>query len=93
MAKILVATEKPFAAVAVKGIREVVEGAGMELALLEKYTEKAQLLDAVKDADAVIIRSDKVDAEVLDAAKNLWFVPVRGMITWTWMRLLPIRYA
>ena len=36
-----------------------------------KYTEKAQLLDAVKDADAVIIRSDKVDAEVLDAAKNL----------------------
>ena len=54
MAKILVATEKPFAAVAVKGIREVVEGAGMELALLEKYTEKAQLLDAVKDADAVI---------------------------------------
>ena len=84
MAKILVATEKPFAAVAVKGIREVVEGAGMELALLEKYTEKAQLLDAVKDADAVIIRSDKVDAEVL---------PVRGMITWTWMRLLPIRYA
>ena len=62
MAKILVATEKPFAAVAVKGIREVVEGAGMELALLEKYTEKAQLLDAVKDADAVIIRSDKVDA-------------------------------
>ena len=104
MAKILVATEKPFAAVAVKGIREVVEGAGMELALLEKYTEKAQLLDAVKDADAVIIRSDKVDAEVLDAAKNpkssgrrrtskSWFVPVRGMITWTWMRLLPIRYA
>lgn len=95
MAKILVATEKPFAAVAVKGIREVVEGAGMELALLEKYTEKAQLLDAVKDADAVIIRSDKVDAEVLDAAKNLKIVvvPVRGMITWTWMRLLPIRYA
>ena len=85
MAKILVATEKPFAAVAVKGIREVVEGAGMELALLEKYTEKAQLLDAVKDADAVIIRSDKVDAEVLDVAKNLKIVVrsrLRGMITW-----------
>ena len=94
MAKILVATEKPFAAVAVKGIREVVEGAGMELALLEKYTEKAQLLDAVKDADAVIIRSDKVDAEVLPLRTwRSWFVPVRGMITWTWMRLLPIRYA
>ena len=78
MAKILVATEKPFAVVAVKGIREVVEGAGMELALLEKYTEKAQLLDAVKDADAVIIRSDKVDAEVLDAAKNLKIVVRAG---------------
>ena len=78
MAKILVATEKPFAAVAVKGIREVVEGAGRELALLEKYTEKAQLLDAVKDADAVIIRSDKVDAEVLDAAKNLKIVVRAG---------------
>ncbi len=50
----------------------------MELALLEKYTEKAQLLDAVKDADAVIIRSDKVDAEVLDAAKNLKIVVRAG---------------
>lgn len=71
MKKILVATEKPFAAVAVKGIREVIEGAGYTLELLEKYTEKAQLLNAVSDADAVIIRSDKVDAEVFDAAKNL----------------------
>lgn len=80
---------------AVKGIREVVEGAGMELALLEKYTEKAQLLDAVKDADAVIIRSDKVDAEVLDAAKNLKIV-VRagaGYDNVDLVRLLPIRYA
>ena len=50
--KILVATEKPFAAAAVNGIREIVEGAGHELALLEKYTEKAQLLEAVADADA-----------------------------------------
>ena len=78
MAKILVATEKPFAAVAVKGIREVVEGAGMELALLEKYTEKAQLLDAVATADALIIRSDKVDAEVLAAAPNLKIVVRAG---------------
>ena len=61
--KILVATEKPFAKVAVDGIRKEVEAAGMELALLEKYTEKAQLLDAVATADALIIRSDKVDAE------------------------------
>ena len=78
MAKVLVATEKPFAAVAVKGIREVIEGAGMELALLEKYTDKAQLLEAVKDADALIIRSDKVDNEVLDVAKQLKIVVRAG---------------
>lgn len=65
MAKILVATDKPFAAIAVKGIREVVEGAGDELILLEKYGEKAKLLEAVKDVDAIIIRSDVIDAEVL----------------------------
>jgi len=76
--KILVATEKPFAAAAVEGIRKEIEAAGNELALLEKYTEKAQLLDAVKDADALIIRSDKVDAEVLDAAKQLKIVVRAG---------------
>ncbi|MBR1688465.1 MAG: 3-phosphoglycerate dehydrogenase [Prevotella sp.] len=76
--KVLVATEKPFAAAAVEGIRKEVEAAGNELALLEKYTEKAQLLDAVKDADALIIRSDKVDAEVLDAAKQLKIVVRAG---------------
>lgn len=69
--KVLIATEKPFAAAAVNGIRKEIEGAGHELVLLEKYTEKAQLLDAVKDVDAMIIRSDKADAEVLAAAKNL----------------------
>lgn len=76
--KVLVATEKPFAAAAVEGIKQEVEAAGHELALLEKYTEKAQLLDAVKDADALIIRSDKVDAEVLDAAKQLKIVVRAG---------------
>ena len=76
--KVLVATEKPFAKVAVDGIREVVEKAGYELALLEKYTDKKQLLDAVADADALIIRSDIVDAEVLDAAKNLRIVVRAG---------------
>ncbi len=76
--KILVATEKPFAAVAVNGIREVIEAAGSELVLLEKYTEKAQLLAAVADVDGIIIRSDKVDAEVLDAAKNLKIVVRAG---------------
>ena len=76
--KILVATEKPFAPAAVEGIRKEVEAAGNELVLLEKYTEKAQLLEAVADADALIIRSDKVDAEVLDAAKNLKIVVRAG---------------
>ena len=76
--KVLVATEKPFAAAAVEGIRKEVEGAGNELALLEKYTEKEQLLAAVADADALIIRSDKVDAEVLEAAKNLKIVVRAG---------------
>jgi len=76
--KVLVATEKPFAPVAIEGIRKEIESAGHELVLLEKYTEKAQLLDAVKDADAMIIRSDKVDAEVLDAAKQLKIVVRAG---------------
>ena len=76
--KILIATEKPFAPVAVEGIRKEVESAGYELALLEKYTEKAQLLDAVADADAIIIRSDKIDNEVFDAAKNLKIVVRAG---------------
>lgn len=76
--KVLIATEKPFAAAAVEGIRKEIEGAGYELALLEKYTEKAQLLDAVKDVDALIIRSDKATAEVFDAAKNLKIVVRAG---------------
>lgn len=76
--KVLVATEKPFAAVAVNGIREEIENAGYELVLLEKYTDKADLLKAVADVDALIIRSDKVDAEVLDAAKNLKVVVRAG---------------
>ena len=78
MTKVLVATEKPFAKVAIDGIRKEVEAAGFELALLEKYTEKKQLLEAVADVDALIIRSDKVDAEVLDAAKNLKIVVRAG---------------
>ena len=76
--KILVATEKPFAKVAVDGIRKEIEAAGYELALLEKYTDKAQLLDAVKDANALIIRSDIIDNEVLDAAKELKIVVRAG---------------
>lgn len=78
MTKVLVATEKPFAKVAVDGIRKELEAAGFELALLEKYSEKRQLLEAVADADALIIRSDKVDADVLDAAKKLRIVVRAG---------------
>ena len=76
--KILVATEKPFAKKAVDGIRKIVEDAGYELALLEKYTDKGQLLEAVADVDALIVRSDKVTAEVIAAAKNLKIVVRAG---------------
>ena len=78
MAKILIATEKPFAKIAVDGIKEVAETAGLEVVLLEKYTEKAQLLAAVADVEAMIIRSDKIDNEVFDAAKNLKIVVRAG---------------
>jgi D-3-phosphoglycerate dehydrogenase len=76
--KVLVATEKPFAKVAVDGIKQVVEQAGYKLVLLEKYASKQQLLEAVADVDALIIRSDNVDADVLDAAKNLKIVVRAG---------------
>ena len=76
--KVLIATEKPFAAVAVNGIKEIFNEAGFEVVLLEKYTEKSELLAAVETVDAIIIRSDKVDAEVLDAAKNLKIVVRAG---------------
>lgn len=76
--KVLIATEKPFAAAAVNGIRTIIEEAGHELVLLEKYTEKKQLLEAVADVDAMIVRSDKVTAEVVDAAKQLKLVVRAG---------------
>ena len=76
--KVLIATDKPFAKQAVDGIRSVVEKAGYELVLLEKYTEKQQLLDAVASVDAAIIRSDIFDKEVLDAAKQLKIVVRAG---------------
>lgn len=78
MTKVLIATEKPFSKSAVEAIRKVTETAGYELALLEKYTEKKQLLGAVADADALIVRSDKVDTEVVDAAKRLKIVVRAG---------------
>lgn len=78
MKKVLIATEKPFAPVAVKGIKEIFDAAGYECVLLEKYTEKAQLLEAVADVNAIIIRSDKIDTEVMDAAPNLKLVVRAG---------------
>ena len=76
--KILIATEKPFAAVAVNGIRDIAEKNGHEVAVLEKYTSVAKLLAAVADADALIVRSDKVTAEVIAAAPNLKIVVRAG---------------
>ena len=76
--KVLVATEKPFAAAAVKAMEEIITAAGIEVVKLEKYTEKKQLLEAVAAVDGIIIRSDIVDAEVLDAAKNLKIVVRAG---------------
>ncbi|MBW4713569.1 NAD(P)-dependent oxidoreductase [Prevotella denticola] len=76
--KVLIATEKPFAPAAVQGITNELKGAGHEVVLLEKYTEKSQLLDAVKDADAMIVRSDKITPEVLDAARHLKIVVRAG---------------
>ncbi len=76
--KVLVATEKPFAPVAVKGIKEIVENAGYEFRLLEKYADKSELLEAVADVNAIIIRSDKVTAEVIEAANELEIVVRAG---------------
>ena len=76
--KILVATDKPFAPVAISKIREVTEEAGHQLALLESYKSVPELLTAVTDADAMIVRSDLVTSEVLDAAKKLKIVVRAG---------------
>lgn len=78
MKKVLVATDKPFAPIALKGIREVVENAGYTLLLLEKYTSPDQLYEAVAEADAIIIRSDLVTREVLSAGKDLKIVVRAG---------------
>lgn len=76
--KVLVATEKPFAKAAVDGIRKIVEDAGFELQLLEKYTDVSDFYAAVANVDALIVRSDKVTKEVIDAAKNLKIVVRAG---------------
>lgn len=76
--KVLLATQKPFAAAAVAGIREILEGAGHEVVLLEKYAEAQDLINAVADVDAMIVRSDKVTPAVLEAAGKLKIVVRAG---------------
>ena len=76
--KILIATEKPFALKAISKIGEIFENEGHELILLEKYSSKKDLVDSIKDIDAIIIRSDIIDKEVLDAAKKLKIIVRAG---------------
>lgn len=76
--KVLIATDKPFAPIAVEGIKKVLDKAGYELVLLEGYTENSELLSAVSDVDAMIVRSDKITKEVVEAAKNLKIVVRAG---------------
>ncbi|HAQ19809.1 MAG TPA: 3-phosphoglycerate dehydrogenase [Prolixibacteraceae bacterium] len=78
MKKVLIATEKPFAPAAVNQMVGILEQAGYQVQRLEKYASKAELLDAVKDVNAMIVRSDIVDREVLDAAKELKVVVRAG---------------
>ena len=76
--KVLIATEKPFAKTAVEGIESILKEANYEVVRLEKYADKSELLAAVADVDALIIRSDKVTAEVIEAAKQLKIVVRAG---------------
>lgn len=78
MKKVLVATDKPFAKIAVDGIRQIVEKTGYELVLLEKYTDHADFIKAVEDVDAIIIRSDIADRKVIEAGKNLKIIVRAG---------------
>jgi len=78
MTKILIATEKPFAKIAADGIKNILSGAGFETVMLEKYTDPNDLLKAVADVDGLIVRSDKVSRQVIDAAKKLQIVVRAG---------------
>jgi D-3-phosphoglycerate dehydrogenase len=78
MTKVLVATDKPFASSALNNIRKVVEDAGFELVLLEKYTSQQDFVNAVKDADALIVRSDLATREIIEAGKNLKIIVRAG---------------
>ncbi len=78
MAKVLIATVKPFSAEAVTAVKDVLQEKGYEVEVLAKYPDQSDLVGAVADVDAMIIRSDKVDREVLEAAKNLKIVVRAG---------------
>jgi D-3-phosphoglycerate dehydrogenase len=78
MTKVLIATDKPFAPIAVTGIRNVIEEAGFELVLLESYSSPNDFIHAIADVDAVIIRSDKADKAVIDAGRNLKIIVRAG---------------
>jgi len=78
MTKVLIATDKPFAPLAVQGIRKVIEGAGFELVLLESYPKQEDFIKAVENVDAVIVRSDKTDKSVIDAGKELKIIVRAG---------------
>ena len=78
MAKVLIATVKPFSAEAVEEVKGVFKKAGYEVEVLSKYPDQSDLIGTVADADALIIRSDNVDKEVLEAAKNLKIVVRAG---------------
>ena len=81
MTKVLIATDKPFAKVAVDGIRKIIEDADFELVLLEKYTTQSDFMNAIADVDAVIIRSDIANKEVIDAAKKLKIIVIKVKAT------------
>ncbi|HPM19068.1 MAG: 3-phosphoglycerate dehydrogenase [Bacteroidales bacterium] len=76
--KVLVATEKPFAEIAARKIKELIDAAGYEAVFLENYKSASEFASAVSDADALIVRSDIVSAELLDAAKRLKIVVRAG---------------
>ncbi|MFA6923347.1 MAG: 3-phosphoglycerate dehydrogenase [Bacteroidales bacterium] len=78
MTKVLIATEKPFAAAAVDGIKKIFTEAGFETVLLEKYTDPNDLIKAAADVDGLIIRSDKATRQVIEAGKNLKIIVRAG---------------
>lgn len=76
--KVLLATEKPFSAKAVDGIRQIIESAGHTMAVLEKYTNRCQLAEAVADVNAIIVRSDIIDDQIIAAAPELKIIVRAG---------------